>query len=851
MREFCYTGERLREISFPVGGIGAGCIGLAGNGALVDWEIRNHPDKGVRNPMSHFAVKAETNGSLLDARVLQGDHLARLSGDYEGNYFKWHGFGYGVSSASMAGFPHFRSCTFHGSFPTARVELSDANFPGTVELKAFSSFAPLHSEDSSLPCAFYEITFENPTDNLITYTAAFTLNPLMEDAASFALCEPSMCLFGFHSGENGLCIATDCADTHIQQAWYRSAWFEAATLYWRDFCRSGFMPDRCYSPNGAEKGTLEARISLAAGAKGSIRFALSWYYPICENNWEPAHDGESPESVRWRNYYATRFDCTEAVARTALSRWDELKKQTFAFRDALYSCSMPEAAIDAAGANLSVLVTPVCLRLEDGSFYGWEGANEHGGSCEGSCQHVWNYAYALPLLFPDLERSVRELEIKYSQFSDGRIAFRLKLPPGREPGWEMPCVDGQLGFVMKIFHHWKQTGDSEWLKHVWPSVKKAVEFAWLDNDVRWDPNRTGVLSGRQHHTLDREFFGPSSWLEGFYLGALDAAREMAEFLGEDASEYARLYVLGAEFLNEELFNGEYYSQKIDLTDRSLILPYGALPDPDAPLVNEPWRVDHYWSREYGELQYQLGDGCLLDQALAQWHMNLMGLSHPFDPDKLHAALNCIYKNNFKTDMHDVFNPCRVFCLDSESGTMICTFPPGHTMQAVPIPYCQEVMTGFEYAAASLMLTEGMRAEAETMIAAVRSRYNGANRNPWNEIECGSNYARSMAAFTLPITYAGFRCDMVKKHLHFAPIADSDNFSGLWFTGSAWGRIEQTAETFELSVETGSLSLHSLSVRDFTPTEILADGRPALFTLDNGTILFPDETVIRQSLILKK
>lgn len=73
MSRFVYTGRRTNEISLPLGGIGTGSIGLAGNGRLVDWEIFNRPSKGSVNGFSHFAVKAEAGGKLLDARVLNGD----------------------------------------------------------------------------------------------------------------------------------------------------------------------------------------------------------------------------------------------------------------------------------------------------------------------------------------------------------------------------------------------------------------------------------------------------------------------------------------------------------------------------------------------------------------------------------------------------------------------------------------------------------------------------------------------------------------------------------------------------------------------------------------------------------
>lgn len=62
---FLYTGEHTREISFPLGGIGSGCVGLAGNLRLVDWEIFNRPAKGSTNGFSHFAVKAEEDDELI------------------------------------------------------------------------------------------------------------------------------------------------------------------------------------------------------------------------------------------------------------------------------------------------------------------------------------------------------------------------------------------------------------------------------------------------------------------------------------------------------------------------------------------------------------------------------------------------------------------------------------------------------------------------------------------------------------------------------------------------------------------------------------------------------------------
>ena len=191
-----------------------------------------------------------------------------------------------------------------------------------------------------------------------------------------------------------------------------------------------------------------------------------------------------------------------------------------------------------------MLKSPTCLRLTDGEFYGYEGCQEHDGACEGSCTHVWNYAYALCFLFPRLERSIRDLDYKYNWRDDGKMEFRMGLPLGRRNEPFHACVDGQMGGIFKSYREWKISGDDEWLKKNWEHIKSALAYAWAPtNPDKWDLNKDGVLEGRQHNTLDTELFTASSWLEGYYVTALKAASIMADYLGEheQADEYRRLY----------------------------------------------------------------------------------------------------------------------------------------------------------------------------------------------------------------------------------------------------------------------------------------------------------------------
>lgn len=106
MEGFIYKGEKTKEISFPLGGIGTGCIGLAGNGSLIDWEIFNRPNKGSINGFSHFAIKAEAGGRVLDARVLNGDIQLPYTGTLGNPHYNTYGFG--PDRGTMAGVPHFK-----------------------------------------------------------------------------------------------------------------------------------------------------------------------------------------------------------------------------------------------------------------------------------------------------------------------------------------------------------------------------------------------------------------------------------------------------------------------------------------------------------------------------------------------------------------------------------------------------------------------------------------------------------------------------------------------------------------------------------------------------------------------
>lgn len=797
-----YKNDYINKIAFPLGGIGTGSISISGNGGFVDAEINNRPNRGKCCRHSGFAVRAEKDGKIVDARMLCGDN-----DNYDiGNFY--------------AAFRHFDDVSFEEEFPFAKVNLADSVFPGTAVIEAFNPMIPSNDKDSSIPAAFFNITLTNTSKEKMTYSIWQNMSNLLEDNGFNKYFEANkikgVTIRSEERDENSvkygnISIATDAEHTSHTEYWYTKTWFDTTTMFKNDLLTPGDLKNRSYDKASHATTTLAAQADIEPGESKTFRFLISWYVPNAECYW--IKDENPPcEGNRYKNYYSQIFKDSEDVVGYCFDNWDRLYTQSKLFAKNLASSSLPEEVKDAISGNLAILKSTTCLRLEDGSFWGWEGVWQEKGSCEGTCQHVYNYAYATAFLFPQLEKGIRTNEINCSLEEDGKMNFRMSIGLKDSHSWRA-CVDGQMGFVIKCYREWKLSGDSEWLKNNWKSIKNALEFTWSDtNPDRWDPQKTGVITGRQHHTLDVELFGVYSWLTGMYHAALFAASEMAEYLGDvqTAEEYLRIAKQGQKILDEKTFNGEYYVQLLDLNDKQTVsdlthnVQYSALND------GGDCDTEYYLDDETNQAKYQIENGCEIDQVLADWHADIIGLPQVFNREHREKALKSIYKYNYMS-MHDNLNSCRNFACNDEKGVLICTWPENVRKPVFPIPYADECMTGFEYAFAANMLQCGMEDKALEIVRSIRERYDGKRRNPFAEIECGASYARAMASYSFLLIYSGFKFDMPNKALGFKPLKNGSFF---WSVDGAWGMAEFTDSAWKFSVDYGTLTLeHFITALD--------------------------------------
>lgn len=751
-----YRGKQLTHISFPLGGIGAGMICLQGYGALGSVSVRNRPDL-FHNPLIFSALHIQ-DGGRSTARVLEGPvPYQRIFGIPGKTYFS-------VANGSQDttyGLPRFASCDFSAEFPFANVELQEDGLPVSVTLTAFSPFIPSDSANSSLPAASLEYTFCNTSNRSIECLYSFNTVNFMRFGGwkkgecgservipkqnGFLLHQPALPDAPHAQGDFAVSIWNEEAIVHTD--WFNGEWFDVLTMRWNDI-QAGKAQAASHPENKSPGGAVMVPFSLKPGEKKTIVVHMGWYVPKTDQRYGFEADPEASIKETYVPWYAGQFKGIDDFMDYYTAHYPELREKSKCFSSALSSSTLPPEVVEAVSANLSVLKSPTVLRQKDGRIWAWEGTFDQEGSCYGSCTHVWNYQQALCNLFPDLERSLRQTEFHENQDERGHQEFRASLPIRKSGNRFHAASDGQLGGIMKMYREWRVSGNTEWLLSYWPLMEKSIQYC-IDT---WDKKREGVLKEPHHNTYDIEFWGADAMCSSFYLGALKAMWLMSQELGKDGSLYEELYEKGRAYLENRLFNGEYFYQEVEWKTLEAKLDVSEENPQCIQLLEKEGP------------KYQYGTGCISDGMLGAWMARVCGIGDILDPEKVKKHLLSVYRYNFKKNLLTHDNPQRPgYALGNEGGLLLCSWPQGGK-PSLPFVYSDEVWTGIEYQVACHLISIGCIEEGLVIVQTLRARYDGEKRNPFGEYECGYWYARSMASYELIAALTGVHYDAVTKTL---------------------------------------------------------------------------------------
>ena len=510
-----------------------------------------------------------------------------------------------------------------------------------------------------------------------------------------------------------------------------------------------------------------AEACLKPGEQHTFTFVLAWHFP----------NGERGQG----QYYASRFDDAQTVARYLIGHGASLAEQTRCWRDTFYDSTLPYWLLDRLHSTASYLATGTSQWWKNGRFWAYEGV----ACCEGTCTHVWNYAHAYARLFPEVARSIRELQDFSSRENGGGFHTDTGLVGFRSN--DDYAADGQCGTILKAYREYLMSPDSAFLERLWPRIKKALEYL-----IAQDNNADGILENAQPNTYDITYFGANTFVGSLYLAALRAGEEMARDMGDIvfARHVRAVFESGERLTLERLWDGEYFTQEVDLKEHP---------------------------------QHQYAQGCLSDQLFGQGWAHQVGLGYIYPREEVQTALRSIWKYNWAPDIgpyNEKYAPFRWFISPGQAGLLTCTWPKTAYLKEGTM-YREEVWTGIEYQVAGHMIWEGMVTEGLAICRAIHDRYQPDLFNPYNEIECGDHYARAMASWGVYLALMGFEYHGPKGRLGFAPKISPEKFRAAFTAAEGWGAFSQTRDEHH---QTGQITLRWGQLRLWELSFVLPEGR---------------------------
>lgn len=797
--------EHLTAVEFPVGGIGTGGLLLDGTARRRAWQ-HDYNFTYTDIPDSFFAIRAQAPAQTPIVRALQ--------------------------TVAQGPFAPMSSLEMQGEFPFAQYRFIDKQLPVSVTMEVFNPLIPLDAKSSSIPCAIYRINVANPNDQPIAVSvmgaqqniAGFVPSAPDSSNSFDSAFEPGTNVFrrvnpivdrrhpSYGRNVNKIVQRPEALRLHLisqkskDNRAYGSmalgllgAGEDSGVAHWDapeslcdDFSKDGRLDgpqQTAASPQGETyNGAVVRSFVLQPGEKHTVCFVLTWHFPnsllggIRSPNWSArawGGGGWGGKGPMYANWWADANEVLDYV----IEHYPQLDGQTRQFHRTFYETNLPYWLKDRIAGELAVLKSQTCFWTRDGYFGGWEGCGSTNGSCAGNCSHVWHYAQAHARLFPDIGKLMREQEFAVMR-NDGGIPFR-------QPDNHEVALDAQCGIVLAAYREHLVSSDQTWLNRHYADIRKAMDFAIS----HWDADENGWLAGAQHTTLDCKLSGNSSWLGSMYVAALTAGERMAQLQNDmpRAKRYRRIALVAKRLHEKRLFNGEYYMQQPG----------------EKPLSD-------------------YNNGCAVDQLLGQWWAWQLGLGDLYNKNRMKKSLGGLFRYNFRPSFHGIVQSPREFVAPDDAGMQVITWPHGDR-PARATSYADEVMSGFEYAAAAAMLRAGLEKQALTVLMAADNRYDGRLRtgfrpgwgnmgytgNPFGDDECGKFYSRSLSIWSVLLAAQGYHYDGPNGVLDFEPVWRPDDHRSFFTTAAGWGLFTQTRndqrQRNTLRLDYGQLSLNALAV----------------------------------------
>lgn len=335
------------ENKLPLGGIATGHITLGCDGSIFC------------HAKTFFVIKAEKDGKLFDARVLQSTENQDVI------------------------LPFFEKAEAVSFFPFAEICFSDSSFPADVRMTAYSPFIPLNDTDSGIPAVSFEFEIKNKSYERIDYSLCLVSSNFNKDSYNRMGCtdtgEAYIHLYGEGEDDFNTCISTSgknvsfCEYTSIFDFTKNFIFNSTLCNMTKSECSDSFL-----------SGALCTHFSLGNSESTKVNFCLSWYYP--ENEFS-------------RNYYAQYFESSLECASYLFRQYNRLYSASMEFCENVLGATIQKNILEQVNKDLFGLLSKPISRLDDGTL-----VTDSKPSFSDTDSFLWR-SDVLTSLFPHLEYS--------------------------------------------------------------------------------------------------------------------------------------------------------------------------------------------------------------------------------------------------------------------------------------------------------------------------------------------------------------------------------------------------------------------------------------------------------------
>lgn len=844
-RETYHASDRVRS-GIALGGLGTGYLELRKDGQFYNWTIFNNqplstgpaftfpvfPDKEVKDALQFFIVRYQEEGKDPKLKLLQLNNSLMEAGlESISYYYPW-----------MTGVDKIE---YSGRFPFVNMKFSDPEMPFDIYLEAFSPFIPHDPKNSSLPGIYFNFRIENPSAknvnvmliasqrNCVAYDVLekYFITDLTETESFKHFTQTVGGMDESYSSFGEMGMASLSTSTSYYLGWEHKHPYYENLLFDNSFPNINDTGGRNWNdPYSGKKvgrygrrekeqrsfSSLAVTRDLKAGEEFSHSFLMTWFFP---NNYG-AHNDNSELNEIWDgdytfgqqltrdqgHYYENFFSDADEVAEYMITNKEELTERTRKFLNDFYASTVDEFVLDQINSNLNTFVTSSTF-TENGNFGIREGMSPHKSWGPNVTIDVSLYgSSAIINLFPELQQRSMNSHRKL-QTSEGEINHGLgyDLDFTQNGTWGVyHRIDMPGNYIQLVTRDFFHTGDTSYLREMWPSLKKAVEYVLNERDEDGDlmPDMTGIMCSYDNFPM----YGLSSYIQSQWIASMRSMIEAAEVMQdrEALKKYRKIYRKGSELMDEHLWNGEYYILSRDYTGLCDNIPNATEKD----------------------------EACLTDQIIGQWIAHQSNLGYLFDKEHVKKALESIMEMSFKEGF----------------GLRNCSWPeypylfPIHKSD-LWVDQANTPWTGVELAFASLLIYEGFYEEGLEVIREVDNRQRNSGLY-WDHQEFGGHYYRPMSSWQIVNAIAGLGIN--QGVYSFAPVLTEEEYTLFFSFNKGTAHYIKDEDGITLDVLSGTMILRELILSNTgfdTKPEVTVNG--AIFdgkieeTEESWRIIFPE------------